>query len=133
MSKPDDEGRLASWRELADDDDEPQPERQCSTCGAFAPAAPSSHSLISGKHGWRLQRIADEHGVLKMSWLCPSCAAARRARLTGHEREGAAVPSNDDAAQDRVRVGDARARDSSRGDASRPSLDGCLRDGVEHV
>lgn len=79
MSNSDDDDRPL-LRRVVDDDDEPALARQCVTCRAHAPPTPSSHSLISAKHGWRLQRVAGEVGAAGMAWVCPTCWASRRSR-----------------------------------------------------
>ena len=87
MSKPDDDGRHAAWSEIVDDDEEPQPQRHCVGCKTLAPPTRTAHTLISAKHGWRLQRAADHDGGVRMEWLCPECWNARRARSSESEKQ----------------------------------------------
>lgn len=86
MSKTNTDDRRAPRSALVDDDDdEPQPDRVCVGCKTVAPAERTSQSLISGRHGWRLQRIPGERGMRSIEWVCPSCWAARRARAGENE------------------------------------------------
>jgi hypothetical protein len=69
-----------------DDDDEDEDEgaeaasskRLCVDCGASAPRTKTAHTLISSKHGWRLERIAQENGHFRFDWRCPKCWLAHR-------------------------------------------------------
>src|SRR5258708_11467505 len=57
---------------LAQDDDDDEDElgddgpassqRLCVDCGASAPRTRTAHTLISSKHGWRLERIPEPDG-----------------------------------------------------------------------
>lgn len=89
MANSDEEDRSLLRRDLVDDDDEPALARQCATCRLQAPPTPSSHSLISAKHGWRLQRVA---GAAGMEWVCPACWAARRSRVADSDGHAAQSP-----------------------------------------
>jgi hypothetical protein len=70
---------LGSDDEL-DDDDEPSPSRRvCVGCGVSAPPTRTAHTLISSKHGWRLERIAESEGAHRYDWRCPKCWLLHRA------------------------------------------------------
>lgn len=47
--------------------------RQCVGCQAKAPKTDTAHTLIGDKHGWRLARAVDAHGMVVMQWRCRSC------------------------------------------------------------
>jgi hypothetical protein len=113
MAKPNEEPRRI-WGD-DDDDDAPRVQRQCVDCKALAPLTSTSHSLISSKHGWRLQRSRDAQGSIRLEWLCARCAVARRAR--GVEAE--ALPESGERAKIDMPEGTARTSALTEDRASR--------------
>jgi len=64
------------------DDDAATSQRQCVDCGALAPSTRTLHTLISSKHGWRLERVAQADGSHAFDWRCPRCWLFHRHRKT---------------------------------------------------
>jgi hypothetical protein len=59
--------------ENEDDDDVASSQRRCIDCAIWAPRTRTEHTLISSKHGWRLERIAEGDGRYRFEWRCPKC------------------------------------------------------------
>ncbi len=55
--------------------DDSQP-RVCADCGIPAPATESAYTLISSRHGWRLQYEVDARGEKQPKWRCGMIAGA---------------------------------------------------------
>ena len=48
-------------------------QRLCVDCKSAAPRTKTAHTLISSKHGWRLERVAESDGSYRFDWRCPKC------------------------------------------------------------
>jgi hypothetical protein len=76
-----DETRSFFGDEQEDEDDEAQSSRRrCVDCSAWAPPTKTAHTLISSKHGWRLERISEARGHFRFDWRCPACWNLHKAR-----------------------------------------------------
>jgi len=51
---------------------------KCSKCGISPPETETNYTLISPKHGWRLERSLDSEGNKAMLWFCPRCWTKKR-------------------------------------------------------
>ena len=47
--------------------------RSCTGCGAASPQTQTAHTLISSKHGWRLEMKRGSNGRAALVWRCPAC------------------------------------------------------------
>ena len=54
-------------------------DRICAHCGTPAPATETAYTLISSRHGWRLQYEVDARGERQPKWWCGDCWRRRKA------------------------------------------------------
>lgn len=54
-------------------------ERRCTDCRKPAPDTDTAHTLISGKHQWRLSRRMEGQQWIN-EWRCPDCWRRYKAR-----------------------------------------------------
>ena len=55
-------------------------QRQCVDCRILSPRTQTVHTLISSKHGWRIQRTRSAANGLAIEWRCPTCWQALKTR-----------------------------------------------------
>ena len=48
-------------------------QQACVDCRASSPLTETNYTLISSRHGWRLNRKRVSEGKFVMEWRCPSC------------------------------------------------------------
>lgn len=91
----------------------------CVSCDRLAPEATTEYTLISAKHGWRLDRRIAADGSFTLEWYCAECWRRRR-EATAVEPSPDSLPK--DSQPKTVRIGERSgrqrigARKRSRGD-----------------
>jgi hypothetical protein len=53
-------------------------QHRCVGCNAVSPPTETNYTLISSRHGWRLDRSVDDNGQKTLRWYCPTCWQRQR-------------------------------------------------------
>lgn len=59
--------------DVDDDEEVPRQRHLCVACGVLSPPTVTNITLITARHGWRLNLVKDEHGRQHPEWRCPAC------------------------------------------------------------